>query len=287
MSLVRADRRGFTGLALTMILLASVAGLTVLKSTVDRIPRQKIPGASIIYIPSGKLLKYATLGYSSLAADLIYLWAIQYYSTYTVIDRFQNLEHIFSIISELDPRYTDPYEVGALIAAYEARDLGLAFKILDLGLAKNPDQWLFPFEAGHYAQMAKDYETARRYYEKASRIPGAPEIVKRLHAATRFKTMDLKTAWEMWLEVRETAADDRTRKIADNHLYQVKSVGDIGIIRAALARFRERYGRLPAALEELERVRILPSLPRDLDGRDYLYDSHKGEVSPPSIWWKR
>ena len=29
---------------------------------------------------------------------------------------------------------------------------------MDLGLAKNPDQWIFPFEAGHYAQMAKDYE---------------------------------------------------------------------------------------------------------------------------------
>jgi tetratricopeptide (TPR) repeat protein len=287
MRAVRARRRGFASLALTAVLLASCAGLMALKTAVDRIPRQKIPGASIIYIPSGKFLKYATLGYSSLAADLIYLWAIQYYSTYTVVDRFQNLEHIFSIIAELDPRYTDPYEVGALIAAYEARDLDLAFKILDLGLAKNPGQWLFPFEAGHYAQMAKDYETAKRYYEKAMKIPGAPEIVKRLYGAASFKTMDLKTAWEMWLEVRDTATDDRTRKIADNHLYQVKSAADIGGIQAALARFRERYGRLPAELAELVRTRLLPALPLDLDGRDYLYDPQKGGVSPPSIWWKR
>ena len=99
--------------------------------------------------------------------------------------------------------------------------------------------------------------------------------------------MDLKTAWEMWLEVRDTAADARTRKIADNHLYQVKSAADIGIIRTALAQFRARYRRLPASLEELERVRILASVPRDLDGQAYLYDSQKGEVSPPSIWWKR
>ena len=287
MKAVRAHRRGFASLALTAVLAASGAGLAVLKTAVDRLPRQKVPGASIIYLPSGKFLKYATLGYSSLAADLIYLWAIQYYSTYTVVDRFRNLEHIFSIIAELDPRYSDPYEVGALIAAYEARDLGLAFKILDLGLAKNPGQWLFPFEAGHYAQMARDYETAKRYYEKALRIPGAPDIVKRLYAAAGFKTMDLKTAWEMWLEVRETAADERTREIADNHLYQVKSAADIAVIRAALEQFRKRYGRLPVELAELERVRLLPSLPRDLDGRDYRYDPRNGEVTPASIWWKR
>lgn len=287
MSDARADRRGTAGLALTVVLFASLAGLLVLKTVVDGIPRQKIPGASVIYIPSGKYLKYATLGYSSLAADLVYLWAIQYYSTYTIVDRFQNLEHIFSVIAELDPRYTDPYEVGALIAAYEARNLDLAYKILDLGLAKNPNQWLFPFEAGHYAQMARDYETAKRYYEKAVRIPGAPELIKRLYAAAGFKTMDLKTAWETWLDVYNTASDERTRKIAGNHLYQVKSAMDIAAIQAALAEFRARYHRLPADLGELERVRLLASVPRDLDGRDYLYDPQKGEVSPPSIWWKR
>jgi hypothetical protein len=40
-------------------------------------------------------------------------------------------------------------------------------------------------------------------------------------------------------------------------------------------------------LAELVRVRLLPSLPQDLDGRDYLFDPQKGEVAPASIWWKR
>lgn len=283
----RASTNGFASPALLLALLLSLAGFVFLKGAIDRIPRQKIPGASIIYIPSGKYLKYATLGYSSLAADLVYLWAIQYYSTYTIVDRFQNLEHIFSIIAELDPRYTDPYEVGALIAVYEAKDLSLAYKILDLGLAKNPDQWIFPFEAGHYAQVAKDYETAKRYYEKTMKIPGSPEIVRRLYAAAGLRAMDLKTAWETWLEVYNTAADERTRKIAAKHLYQVKSVMDLNQIQPAIEQFRARYGHLPQELDELVRVGLLPSLPKDLDGKDYLYDPKKGEVTPPSVWWKR
>jgi len=104
-----------------------------------------VPGSSIIYLPSGQYLKYATFGYSSLVADLIYLWAIQYYGSFDIPDRFNYLEHIFSIIAELDPKYVDPYEVGALIAVYEAHDANLAFKILDMGLEKILICGFFPF----------------------------------------------------------------------------------------------------------------------------------------------
>lgn len=263
------------------------AGIISLKLAVERIPRKKIPGASIIYIPSGKYLKYATFGYSSLIADLVYIWAIQYYTTYTIVDRFQNLEHIFSIIAELDPHFTDPYEVGALIAVNEGKDLELAYRILDLGLAKNPDQWIFPFEAGHHAQRARDYETARKYYEKAMNIPGAPDIAKRLYAAAGFKVMDLEESWKTWLEIYNTAKDERTRKIAGKHLYQVKTAADTNLLKEAVRRFKARYQRLPAELSELVRFGVIRSLPRDLDDKDYLYDRKTGEIKPPSVWWKR
>jgi tetratricopeptide (TPR) repeat protein len=280
-------RTGFASLVLILCLLLSGGGIVLLKHAVDRAPRKKIPGASIIYVPSGKYLKYAAFGYSSFLADLIYLWAIQYYSTYTIVDRFQNLEHIFSIIAELDPRYADPYEIGALIAVNEAKDLKLAYRILDLGLAKNPDQWIFPFEAGHYAQRARDYELAKKYYEKTMKIPGAPEIAKRLYAAAGFKAMDLEESWKTWLEVYNTAKDERIRKIAGKHLYQVKAASDINSLKEAIRRFREKYNRWPAELGELVRLRLIAVLPKDLDGKDYVYNPRTGEVTPPTIWWKR
>jgi len=278
---------GSATLLIVLLIFLCCGGIVSLKSAVERIPRKKIPGASIIYIPSGKYLKYATFGYSSLVADLVYLWAIQYYTTYTIVDRFQNLEHIFSIISELDPRYTDPYEIGALIAVNEAKDLNLALRILDMGLAKNPDQWIFPFEAGHHAQRAGDYETARKYYEKTTKIPGAPDIAKRLYAAAGLRMMDLEESWKTWLEVYNTARDDRTKKIAGKHLYQVKSISDMNILKGAIQQFRDRFQRLPAGLEDLIRVGILPSLPKDLDGKDYVYNPKSGEIKAPSVWWKR
>ena len=54
---------------IAVILVVSLVAFMALKIKVDTISREKIPGSSIIYLPSGKYLKYATFGYSSLIAD--------------------------------------------------------------------------------------------------------------------------------------------------------------------------------------------------------------------------
>ncbi len=273
---------------LVVILLLSCALFMGLKTLTDRITRANIPGASIIYIPSGKFLTYATFGYSSLAADLVYLWAIQYYSNYAIAERYDHLDHIFSIIAELDPRYLDPYEMGAIIAVYEARDPYLAFKVLDRGLEKNPDQWIFPYQAGHYAQMVlKDYALAREYYRRTMEIKDAPPIAKRLYANAAFRGMDYETAWQSWLEVFQTAKEERIKKIASNHLYQVKSALDVKRIKEAIEEYKQKYGQNPPSLDQLIKAGILASLPKDFDGNDYLYNPEKGEVEPSITWWKR
>lgn len=280
--------RGSATFLLVAFLLGSAAAFMALKVVTDRILREKVPGSSVIYLPSGKFMKHATFGYSALAADLVYLWAIQYYSTPTIDDRFDYLDHVFSIIAELDPRYTDPYEVGALIAVQEARDPQAAFRILDRGHEKNPDLWIFPFNAGHIAMMTlRDFELAEKYFRMCMEIPGSPDFVRRLHANAIFRKGDLQTSWETWLEIYRTAPDERTRKIASNHLYNVKSTIDIAEIGRAASAFRERYGRWPEELEALVRARLMAKIPRDLDEEDYVYDPETGGVKTRISPWRR
>lgn len=272
-------------IALALISLLAFMGL---KIKIDKIPRQKVPGSSIIYLPSGKYLKYATFGYSSLLADLIYIWSIQFYSSYDIPNRFDYLEHIFSIIAELDPRYLDPYELGAMIAIYEARNPTLAFRILDLGLEKNPQEWIFPYEAGHYAQMfLKDFAVAQKYYEKAMAIEGSPPILKRLFAHAAYRRGDYQTAWQNWLDIYQSTQDPRIKKIASNHLYLVKSAIDKERVEKALRQFRKKFGSYPERLNDLVVHGFLPEVPKDLDGQDYLYDKEKGTINAPQSPWKR
>jgi hypothetical protein len=270
-----------------LLLLASLGGAMGLKLGNDALPRKRVPGSSIIYIPSGAYLKPATFGFSALAADLIFLWAIQYYGNPEIPNKFAYFNHIFSIIAELDPSWVDPYEVGALIAIYDANDLALALKILDLGAARNPRQWIFPFEAGHYALARKDWDTAKAYFQKAMDIPGAPEITKRLYANAAYKTMDYQTAWETWKSVYETASDDQIRQIASNHLYQVKAAVDLAALKNAVFEYRARSGRNPDRLEALVGAGLLRAVPRDFDDKDYAYDPQSGAVTTAVSPWKR
>ena len=282
------SEKDFSAIFLVVLLILSCGIFMSLKVKTDNISRKKIPGSSIIYIPSGQYLKFATFGNSSLLADLIYVWAIQYYSDYTIPDMYEYLDHIFSIINELDPGYLDPYDIGAVIAAYEAQDLDLALKILDRGLEKNPEQWLFPYMAAHYAQMIKkDHKLAQEYYKKAMNIEEVPPIVERLYANAIFKSMDYKRALQAWLEIYKTAKDERIKKIASNHLYNITATIDIQKINEAIEKFKESYGRNPMELSQLVRAGFLDSLPKDLDGKEYIYDSRTGEVKTPTIPWKR
>ena len=294
-----ANRRRGT-LLLIGLLVASAAGFSALKAATDRIARKKIPGSSIIYIPSGKFLKHATFGYRALAADAIYLWAIQYYSTPAIDDRFDHLDHIFAIINELDLRFQDPYEIGAMIAVQGALELRAerpeqaakamrdAFTILDRGAANNPDQWVYPFNAGHIALInLRDYALAEKYFEQCMKIPGAPEFVERLRANAIFKKGDLQTSWETWLDIYNRAPDERTKKIASNHLYRVKATIDRGALEKALAEYRQRSGRLPSDLAALVRTGLLREVPKDLDGKDYVYDPATGSVKTGISPWRR
>jgi tetratricopeptide (TPR) repeat protein len=288
MTKTSSPKKGTATILLVAFLMATAAAFTALKIRTDKVARKTVPGSSIIYIPSGKFLKYATFGYRALAADVIYLWAIQYYSTPTIDDRFDHLDHIFAIINELDPRYQDPYEVGAMIAVEEARNPAAAFSILDRGAANNPDQWVYPFNAGHVAMMTlKDFPLAEKYFERCMKIPGAPEFVERLRANAIFKKGDLRTSWETWLDIYNKAPDERTKKIASNHLYNVKAAIDSAALEDAAAKYRERFGHPSADLETLLRAGFLREVPKDMDGKDYLYDPATGKVKTVTSPWRR
>ena len=116
-----------------LLLVLAVSGAVSARARLVAIDVSGQGSKDLLYMPNGKYLKAISLGHAPLVADFVYLWAIQYYSDYDRGDRYRYVEHVFGdVIGELDPGYTDPYWLGALILTTEAQDLEAGLRLLEV-----------------------------------------------------------------------------------------------------------------------------------------------------------
>jgi len=245
--------------------------------------------SAFVSLPAGKTLKALAFGYHNLAADLLFIWSIQFYSTYYISNRFDFLERVYDTITDITPQYKEPYVIGSLIMAMEARDIPMALRLLDKGSLRNPEEYMFDQEAGFYCyKYLKDYARAEQYYNRAAAKPGAPAFIKRMNAHLVYLRNDPKMAYQMWLDIYRHAGDILTKDSATNHLYQIKAEAELPQLQAKVAEFRAKFRRLPASLSELAVVGMIREVPRDFDGNEYVYDAQSGKVTAQRIFrWKK
>lgn len=267
-------------LAAAVLILAAAVSAGIAQRVLDSMQPAEGAGRHLLYLPSGKYLRALAPGYREVLADLIYLWSIQYYSDYAPADRYVYLEHIYAgVITELDPHYEDPYLVGAMIMALEAKDVEMALRLLDKGIAANPDNWLMPFEAGFYCyDTLHDYRRAAAYFDKALKVPGVHPVVRRLRAEMFNKLGDKRTSLRLWLQIYETAHDEYVRSVSFHHVHDLKLQVDVDTLRTALEVYRGERGSWPATLGDLVKAGIIDRVPVQPNGDPYLYNRRTGQV---------
>jgi tetratricopeptide (TPR) repeat protein len=265
----------------TVLVLLLVALLMVAGSQMQLLahPLEEDPGRRLLYLPNGKFMKVASMGYPTFVADMIYLWSIQFYGSYDEREeRFQYLDHVFrDVIPGLDARFVDPYLVGALIMVIEKNDVEGALSLLDQGIAANPDDWLMPYEAGFWAyDTARDFARAEKYFRLAMEIPGAPPSTRRLHAEMINKRGDKVTSLALWQEILTGSSEDRVLAVAANHVHDLTIEVDLMHLAAAAERFKARHGRPPGTPDELVAGEFLAALPMAPDGKPYVFNPDTG-----------
>jgi len=238
----------------------------------------------LLYLPNGKYLRVISLGHAPLLADLVFLWAIQYYSDYELADRSRFVEHVFGdVIAELDPNYIDPYWLGAILLTTESKDLEGGLRLLDKGFANKPTAWILPYLAGWECDRVGQYERAAEYFDRAARAPGAPPDLFRLKAGMTARTGNLRDAIARWQDVLDDPRnDDAARAIATRQIRTLTVKADLQDLNTAIATFRAKAGRAPRDLDELVRSGIVGSIPLDPDGNRYVYDRSTASVSSPA-----
>lgn len=244
---------------------------------------------AFLSLPTAKTLRILSLGNSYFVADMLFIWAIQFYSSLNIGNRFDYIDRIFNIITDLNPLHQAAYYYGAIIMALEAREFRMAINLLQKGSENIEEEWIFDYESAYYAyKFLKDFKLAESFYYKASRKPGAPALVKRRRAHMVYIQDDLRQAYRLWKEIEANAKTQVEKDAAFHHLYQIKFEMDLKLLKSKIEEYKERYGRYPVHLEELKRVGLIDRIPSDYLGNGYLYDNKTGQIGSKRTYrWKK
>ena len=198
----RIDRGLLLGLGLASLLVACAS--LVAASGQPRLAAMR--EEELLYYPSGFQVRQAALGYETAAADLAWLRGIQYYGEHRLTDqKYDLIGHVMEVVTELDPRFTQPYVFGAFVMAQEMKQPERGLDLLERGMRANPYNWKLAFEAGFlYYVCRHDNAAAARYFTWASRIPGHEPYVERFAAFAHERAGNTGMAILLWKEVLAT-----------------------------------------------------------------------------------
>jgi len=244
----------------------------------------------------------------TLAADLYWIRALQYYGGRTHTARlrkldpleppaslsaaapisFDQLYSLLDITTTLDPRFNIAYRFGAIfLAAQYPEGPGrpdLAIALLEKGLKTSPEKWQYWHDIGFvYYWNRHDFQSASKAFQRASEVPGAPWWLRSLAATMLFKGGDRQTSRLLWRQLAETAVNDVARKAADLKLAQLDALEQIEQLQRAVDAASARLQAPVTNWGTLIAAGVLRGIPADPTGVPYeLQSSGRVEVSSQS-----
>ena len=274
-------RKGLIHVVLGLILLASSS---VLLYFLDGHRTAVARAEQLAYLPKGEYLKLAVLGYRQVIADLIWLQAVQHIGAKRDSQRgYAWTYHAVDVLTDLDPTFIPPYQatglfLGVLVGRHEE---GLA--ILTKGIRHNPSSWQLPFLAGYvsYYELCNPVASGE-YFRIAASIPGAPAYLPKLAARMTVESGDPTAALEFLDRFSRSVTDERVREALLERMKEIVQEEDLRSLDESVGRYRTKYGRPPAKLEDLMLHGITQQLPADPLGGEYQVDAFSGVVRATS-----
>jgi hypothetical protein len=261
--------------ALCMIAMVFVAAVPFLQGHLDR-QRTATPNLQgFMYLPQGEYLRIAVLGYEQVAADLLWIQAIQAMGERTKMSAEMGiwLARLLDLITTLDPRFLRVYEAGGIALTTFVHLPEESNKLLQKGMGHNPDVWQLPFLLGfNYYFDLYDDQKAAEYIAKASRLPGAPEYLAGFAARLYVSARSPQVAIDFLTQVYTQTRDETVKRILEQRLKEVVVERDLLRLEEAIGRYRQMAGSPPDDLKDLMRRGILHELPAEPFGGRYLYD---------------
>lgn len=254
-----------------LLALALLGSLTALAARAVGTARER--PYDIAVVPRSAAARWLSLGHPTLAANLMWLRAVQYIGEPQANRRgWDKLHPVVDLVTDLDPRHGYAYQVAGVMLGSVGR-VAESNAILEKGSRALPDRYALPllraFNAFYYED---DWSAAGRWAEVAARARGAPPHLRQTVLAYYAKGNRADAAVAFLEEARRTTTDDESRKALDEQLARARYESAASAIDAAVERYRARNGIGPLWLARLVDDGYLPRLPIDPYGGRWTLD---------------
>jgi hypothetical protein len=268
-----------------------MTGAVMLLRRIDRV-RSGATLQEVLYVPSPRILKRMSLGYSGLLADVYWTRVVQYFGGkhQARAMQYKLLAPLLDITTELDPHLTVAYQFGSTFLAQKppegAGEPDKAVALVERGIKANPNRWQLYHELGFLQYMElHNPAAAARTFELGSNVPGAHPFLKIMAAAMAQHAGEIQMARMLWTTTYETTEDKMIRANAVKHLRALKVDEDVPRIQALAAEYKGRTGQPPGGWADLIKAGMMRGIPVDPLGHPYklMPDGHVQVADPDSL----
>jgi tetratricopeptide (TPR) repeat protein len=279
---------------LLLVLPGGFTGLWKLQHGIDKERAGMQQEEDVVLLRSGKLVKLMSLDYAPLVAAIYWTRAVQYYGN-KKLNQDVNLKSLWPLLdvaTTLDPNMIPAYRFGSTFLAEPApRGAGqplLAVKLLERGIAANPDQWRLYMDLGYvYYFELRDYKKSSEAFLKGSENPNAMFWMKVMAARIAEAGNSWDTSAFLWKQVYETSTDEQVKENARVHILLLRVDKDLDELSKLIAVYEKKEGRPPANLREVALAGLLRGEPVDPLGYRYVLKNGKPDLNPASPLYKQ
>ena len=282
------DRRAHITYALLVAALLGTS--TLLLRHVDRVRGDEVL-QEVLYIPSPKVVKRLSLGYSGLLADVYWTRVVQYFGTKhkAKSKQYLILEPLLEMTTELDPQLLPAYHFGSVFLAQKppegAGDPQAAARLVEKGVRENPQSWRLYYDLGYiYWLELKDPARAADAFDRGAQQPGALSWMQVMAAALKARAGETETATYMWTNILKSTEDANLRANAISRLRCLRVDREVQLLQERVDEFTRRSARTPGSWQELIASGLLRRAPLDPAGHAYQLVDGRVQLEQPDLF---
>lgn len=282
--------RALLGFTLTILILLGTGGVCSLQKKIDAEKESLHLEREDMALRSGNTVKRMSLEYTPLMAAIYWTRAVQYFGEKHIL-RNQNLELLWPLLditTTLDPHLLPPYRTGSIFLS-DAKPRGAgepdhAVKLLERGIAANPEQWRLYQDLGNvYYFDKKDYAKSAEAFAAGGNVPGAMIWMKAMAAKIAAEGSSLETSYFLWKQVYDAANEPQLKENAAQHMRLLQAEMDCKQIDRLAEEHEKKTGSQPARISDLLETGLLREIPLDPKGYPYVFgEDGKAKLNPKS-----